>query len=193
MRFWWVTAVCACSFGGDLNPADAPVGDVGGGSGADSTVSAVDGMADARIGFVIDGFFPDGPADAPVDARPCVGGDVTISDPLTGHCYLVFNSARQWQAAADFCTGMSMHLVTISSTEENALVRPSSGFRWIGLEDTGSEGSFTWVTGEPLTFTNWNGGEPNGGGDENCGGMLNNGRWNDFQCSDAWPLVCEFP
>jgi hypothetical protein len=192
--------VVGCAFGGDTqivpcNRCDAATLD-GAEAGADADPLAPDGS----IG---DGANGDGaPAtadgaiaipDAPIDARPCTGGNQAIFDPTTGHCYLVYNTTRQWQSAADFCLADGTHLVTISSAAENELVRPSSGFRWIGLEDIGSEGTFTWVTGEPLSFTNWNGGEPNGGGGENCGGMLNNGRWNDFQCGDSWAFVCEFP
>jgi hypothetical protein len=187
----------ACAFGGNtrVQPCDdCDARPTDGSPSADSPTpldgDPLDGPAAGDDAIAIDSPPPDA---RPIDARPCTGGDINLLDPATGHCYSIFNGALQWQQASDFCTARLSHLVTLSSSTENDLVRPTSSFRWLGLEDIGSEGSFTWVTGEPLIYTNWNGGEPNGGGGENCGGMLSNGRWNDFQCSDAWPFVCEFP
>src|SRR5262249_23259674 len=50
-----------------------------------------------------------------------------------------------------------------------------------GLTDAAMEGTFVWVSGEPVTYTNWNPGEPNNsGGNENYTEMLgSNGQWND--------------
>jgi hypothetical protein len=57
---------------------------------------------------------------------------------------------------------------------------------WIGLHRTKLSGPFAWVTGAPLTYTNWNQGEPNNvGGAENCVHMSSGvtwapGTWNDL-------------
>ena len=34
-------------------------------------------------------------------------------------------------------------------------------YAWLGLYNTGTVGNFAWVTGEPVSFTNWIPGEPN--------------------------------
>jgi hypothetical protein len=60
---------------------------------------------------------------------------------------------------------------------------------WIGLTDAGHEGTFTWVSGEPVTYTNWLPGQPdNAYGDENYAHMMRTGNgfghpgglWNDL-------------
>lgn len=59
--------------------------------------------------------------------------------------------------------GVSGHLASIHSTAENQAAFIDGA--WIGLHDNesfgASEGSFAWTTGEPVSFTNWGGGEPN--------------------------------
>lgn len=41
-------------------------------------------------------------------------------------------------------------------------------FRWIGLNDAGHEGTFTWSSGQSVSYTNWSPGQPdNARGDEN--------------------------
>jgi hypothetical protein len=62
---------------------------------------------------------------------------------------------------------------------------------WIGLSDAASEGTFEWVTGEGLGYTNWIAGEPNNSNTENYvalswvsggfAGDFNSGKWNDLR------------
>ena len=134
-----------------------------------------------------------------IDAAPCVGGDVTnVEDPMTGHCYMIFGGGRNWPQSRDNCLAHGAHLASLSSAAETTLVRSgSSTFRWIGLNDLASEGTFVWVNGDPLAFTNWNGGEPNDDhGGEDCVGILGNGKWNDFECGGGggeFQSICERP
>jgi hypothetical protein len=59
-------------------------------------------------------------------------------------------------------------------------------FRFAG--ETGTEGVYSWITGEPLSYTNWYWGEPNNGcgGTEDRGQLLwlpntkRQGQWNDL-------------
>ena len=91
-----------------------------------------------------------------------------------GHVYEYVESPGTWTtaqtaAAARTFRGVTGHLVTITSAFENALVGSFRGATlndlrgWIGLTDEVTEGTFQWITGEPLTYTNWNIGEPNNG------------------------------
>lgn len=141
------------------------------------------------------------PADAPpIDAAPiaCEGGDINVVDPGSGHCYMVFNTNRNWNGASSSCNtlGNGAHLVTIFDATENQVVRNlRAGKFWIGAADVATEGNFVWVTGETInsTFENWDGGEPNNSGNEDCAEMRDNLTWNDGDCPDTQPYVCERP
>ena len=55
-------------------------------------------------------------------------------------------------------------LATIGSPEEDAFVRSLGPVDYnilIGLVDVNGIGDFQWITGEPLTYVNWGGIEPN--------------------------------
>ena len=98
----------------------------------------------------------------------------------------------QANAAAEAAGG---HLVTIGDEEENDLVLglTGGGRAWIGFTDQASEGDFVWVTGEPVTYTNWNAGEPNDSGGEDFVEIRDDGTWNDRDdCSSARTYVIEF-
>ena len=56
---------------------------------------------------------------------------------------------------------------------------------WIGLTDLFHEGSFAWVTGEPVTYTNWAKGQPDNGGNLNehfavIWPVSHSRKWNDY-------------
>lgn len=121
---------------------------------------------------------------APAAAR---GGPVT--DPATGHVYERLTDAVTWneaRALAELRTfnGMRGHLATLATAAESDFVWQSLGEPveyFIGLSDTGAEGTFAWVTGEPLTFTNWRNGEPNNAfGVEHGVELTHFGKWNDI-------------
>lgn len=113
-----------------------------------------------------------------------------INTPFT------FKDALAFAAARPNPTGGAAvgHLVAIGSAEENAFVHTQSGGtdKWIGLTDRvgvapGATEAFldptngwAWVTGEPFTYQNWNGGEPNNAGAGEDGVHFTGaGLWND--------------
>ena len=65
---------------------------------------------------------------------------------------------------------------------------------WHGYNDIKREGHFEWVnpSGRCKRYTNWQHGEPNNLGNEDCTQMYGNGRWNDLKCSSKLGYVCEF-
>jgi hypothetical protein len=101
--------------------------------------------------------------------------------------------------------GSPGYLVTLTSPAEEGFVLQSfgsvpletGGGVWIGLSDIVQEGAFVWVTGEPLSYTNWQTGEPNGGTFENFaetvffGGGASSG-WNDLPGSHVRGYVIEW-
>jgi hypothetical protein len=71
---------------------------------------------------------------------------------------------------------------------------PRSYCMWIGMSDLKKEGAWIWNSNNPVTYTNWNAGEPNGGTNENCGHYINNlATWNDIFCDFFQPgqQTCE--
>ena len=107
---------------------------------------------------------------------------LTIVDtPITYY----LTTATTWTDAQAQAQAMGGNLVTINDAAENQfLVNAFGGSElfWIGLNDVAQEGVFKWINGEPVTYTNWNSGEPNNYGNEdyvhfNWG---SSGRWNDI-------------
>jgi hypothetical protein len=92
---------------------------------------------------------------------------------------------------------MGGHLVTINNQSEQDWLFSTFGSwlgapraLWTGFNDRPVEGRFEWISGDPVTFTNWAPGEPNNnatGEGEDCvalwpPGYGNAGQWNDL----AW-------
>jgi hypothetical protein len=110
-----------------------------------------------------------------------------VTNPANGHTYyLLFNSS--WTDSENQAVGFGGHLATIRSAAENEWVRAnvvnfdnSGRGGWIGLTDQAAEGDFVWISGEPVTYTNWSPGEPNNAGlGENWTQFLGDvGTWND--------------
>ncbi|XP_063236400.1 brevican core protein-like [Bacillus rossius redtenbacheri] len=122
--------------------------------------------------------------------------------------YLGIFFKANWYRAAQYCRYHGMHLASISSQEENdKLEKHIRDFGlghehfWTSGTDQAEEGSFFWMsTGRPLTFTNWNTGEPNNfvyenGEEEHCLELWNRDgkglKWNDTPCSFETFFVCE--
>lgn len=105
-----------------------------------------------------------------------------IQCPLNGH-YYTLTPPGTWESTEQWALANDSHLVTIrSQLEENWLLVTfsSPGSRhWIGLNDLASAGTWTWVSGEPANFLNWDGGEPNYFGVERRAELLDVGRWNN--------------
>ena len=122
--------------------------------------------------------------------------------PASGHSYFLLNR-NSWTASEVEALGLGGHLATINDLAENAWVftifaalakehRPSPDFHpalWIGLNDAAAEGVFTWASGESVSFTHWDAGQPNSaGGDQDYVHIrgvspippAQPGFWNDF-------------
>lgn len=93
---------------------------------------------------------------------------------FNGHSYKAFTQDKTWKAANKACKKLGGHLVTITSAEEQSFVyKQAKKYKgnqfWIGLTDADQEGEWKWVTGEPVTYTNWGKGNPND--DQEAGGQ----------------------
>ncbi|WP_165871573.1 HYR domain-containing protein [Flaviaesturariibacter flavus] len=119
----------------------------------------------------------------------------TYKGTFGGHTYFISNTATTPEDAHAKAIALGGHLVTISSLAENQFVSAMSpAYIWIGYTDRAVEGSFKWVTSEPVSYTNWNSGEPNNAGDEDWA-VINwgpNGTWNDWTYNSSALFVVEF-
>ena len=150
------------------------------------------------------------PADAPArppDALACSAGDASATDGT--HCFALFRTPAIWTDARTACTALAGgHLAIITSAAENALVAQLAAGHdtFLGATDMVTEGTWLWVDGTPLSYTNWRLGEPsNGGGayEEDClvieGSKTPDDTWDDRPCdpsqvatSGSFPYVCEY-
>jgi len=113
-----------------------------------------------------------------------------------------------WARSAQYCRYHGMHLASINTEEEQKKLEDhiqSLGFGhehfWTSGTDQAEEGKFFWMaTGKPLTYENWNIGEPNnyeyeGGEREHCLELWNRDgkglKWNDTPCSFETFFICE--
>src|SRR5579862_4024442 len=113
-----------------------------------------------------------------------------------GHDYSYFNTATNWAAANNNCSALGGHLVSITSAAENQFVYNLGGLTpaWIGFTDSVTEGTFLWVNGDAVTYTNWQAGYPNGGVAANDAqfSATGSGTWVDAAGTASLPYVCEF-
>ncbi|MFO1458548.1 MAG: C-type lectin domain-containing protein [Verrucomicrobiota bacterium] len=95
-----------------------------------------------------------------------------VINPANGHLYYLLTPAP-WPQSEEAAVSLGGHLVTINDAAENdwvyntfkALLIGANGgnevLLWLGLNDSKTEGVFTWSSGEPAQFRNWTVGEPN--------------------------------
>jgi hypothetical protein len=138
----------------------------------------------------------------PCTADTCSAGQGCVFAPVVSHFagpseYRVCaHGGLSWKHAQDKCAAMGMALVTLDDPAENAAVFSLASAvgaedAWIGLNDLSVEGQFTWTNGGAF-FGGFCPGEPNQQGDEDCGQFFTAaGCWNDADCGQALPFVCE--
>ncbi|MEM7773118.1 MAG: lectin-like protein, partial [Cyanobacteria bacterium P01_A01_bin.37] len=98
--------------------------------------------------------------------------------------YLMTESSQTWEEAQAEAQTYGGNLVAINDEAEQDWLSQTFGSTekfWIGLTDATKEGEFRWVTGEPVTYTNWSPGQAdNGHGNEDHVEMnFHQGKWND--------------
>ena len=165
-----------------------------------------DGIVD--YGQCRDGSLPDyngnNIPDCCEQGTPCVVGNYPVqwraSEGGNGHWYQLTSEARFWDAQSQFANGLSGYLATITSAGENAFVYallPSVDPYAFFIGGKRQSGTWSWVTGETWSYTNWDLGEPNGVGDQitwiHGPAGPRPATWNDHPASDFMFLaVLEF-
>ncbi len=113
--------------------------------------------------------------------------------------YFVSDHPSDWGYAKSNSEANGGHLVVINSQEENDFIQnninPSTGSVWTGLNTVASPDVFNWVNGDPVNYTNWQAGEPNGNGTNQAVRLKkSSGEWTDRGAySYSYEYVMEVP
>lgn len=119
----------------------------------------------------------------------------------SGHAYYLLEQST-WTEAEALAVSMGGNLATVNDQSENDWIWNTfsdDGARslWIGFTDQEEEGNFVWTSGESITFTNWELGQPSNdlvGQPEHYTEMRWGvkhyeeipGHWNDLPDIDYW-------
>ena len=100
-----------------------------------------------------------------------------------GNYYLLTPTTSTWTDAQAYAESLGGNLVTINSEAEQNWLWDTFGWNqdvWIGMNDETTEGTWEWVSGETVDYTNWAGSEPNSGSNYDYGYMNDSdGQWYD--------------
>lgn len=118
------------------------------------------------------------------------------------HYYCIYDVANvsDWNMAQEYCMEQGGYLATITSAEEDAFLYAyivDEGYRSVmfGLSDQERTNDWRWVTGELLSYQNWQVGEPNHQGGYEHYGMYyeknTDGKWNDGS-GEGGIFICEW-
>jgi hypothetical protein len=122
------------------------------------------------------------------------GDGISDGEEVNGrHTYEQISGSFSWSAAKADAESRGGYLATITSASENsAAYSVASTGDFIGGTDSSQEGTWTWVTGEAFSYTNWNSGEPNNSsGNEDLLQFTTGGKWNDISPSSTNSYILE--
>jgi lectin-like protein len=116
-------------------------------------------------------------------------------DAGVGSCYALSREAASWSAALAACAAWGGSLVSLNSASESDWLAATIDLTiWIGANDRGREGTFSWANGDAFVFELFAPGEPdNTFGVQDCVERRIDSSWNDRACSTPNPFVCEGP
>jgi basic membrane protein A and related proteins len=143
---------------------------------------------------------PPSPTSTPV---PTATTNKGVYDTGNGHWYLV-TPQMDWDSARDYCSSRGGRLLIINDAAEDGFIFNLAPYAFLGATDSGHEGRWVWVTGEPLSYTNWNPGEPNNCDGDDCspenylayaGNVAQTTvilKWNDVSTDGIGEYICEW-
>ncbi|KAM9263985.1 macrophage mannose receptor 1-like isoform 2-T2 [Morus bassanus] len=109
-------------------------------------------------------------------------------------CYFYSKTPSSWENAQHFCLVLGTQLLEVDGPEEKDYIRTMlQSSSWLGIRDEEVEGTWKRANGTilPWESSSWHRNEPNGGRQENCAAVREDGEWYDFPCTSQLPWVCE--
>jgi len=128
-----------------------------------------------------------------------------IQSPLNNRFYALL-PAMTWAQGEQAAVAAGGHLATVRNAAEHVWLVQTFGVGaaqdtryWIGFTDEVAEGSWQWISGEPVTYTNWGLWEPdNAGGNQDYGALWlipnsygGGWRWSDDYSTSVLPSIVE--
>uniref|UniRef100_A0A4W5LYS8 C-type lectin domain-containing protein n=1 Tax=Hucho hucho TaxID=62062 RepID=A0A4W5LYS8_9TELE len=110
--------------------------------------------------------------------------------------YFLSTKKKSWEESRQDCQGRGADLVIINSKEEQTFLFNLHQRAWIGLTDSVTEETWTWVDGTTLITGYWGTGQPDDSGQEDCAEIYYEQAdpvktWNDDKCSTNHNWICE--
>nr|XP_060625014.1 pulmonary surfactant-associated protein D-like isoform X1 [Anolis sagrei ordinatus] len=100
-----------------------------------------------------------------------------------------------FQTSKEMCDQFGGQIASPRNEEENnAVLKLATMFgkhAFLGMNDQETEGIFKHLNGNPMEYSNWAEGEPNGE-HEDCIEIYLNAKWNDNTCDKHRLIMCEF-
>ncbi|XP_033756328.1 perlucin-like [Pecten maximus] len=139
------------------------------------------------------------------------GVSAECPDGFTKHgtsCYTILHAKVDWSQATVVCKEINSHLLEIDDAAEESYIHGFLSLHWraydpadfwVGGNDILEEGSWEWASGKAMTYTNWDDGQPDNGGDndynEHCMEISHGDawKWNDQECDEERNVICEIP
>ncbi|CAL4171423.1 unnamed protein product, partial [Meganyctiphanes norvegica] len=138
-----------------------------------------------------------------------VVGDITdYTVETTSFCrkmphYIILTDEQQYNRSSILCNLINGTLAVPKSTADNSVLfdkikdishicSPTSNQKaWLGITDTQEEGTWKDTNGESIIFNDFQPPFPAGGSNDNCGIMLQDGSWGDWDCDKRQCGACE--
>uniref|UniRef100_A0A4W5QTZ6 C-type lectin domain-containing protein n=1 Tax=Hucho hucho TaxID=62062 RepID=A0A4W5QTZ6_9TELE len=116
--------------------------------------------------------------------------------------YFISTETKTWEESRKDCLERGADLVIVNSDKEQEFLFGLNKGAWIGLTDSVTEGTWTWVDDTPLNISYWHSQQPDNGrddlknGEEDCVELNTETwppvkAWNDQACLDNRRWICE--
>jgi hypothetical protein len=126
------------------------------------------------------------------NCRPATPAGYNFLNSYGNSYYYQSNVLSNYATAVAKAAAAGGHLAVITSAAENAAIAAGGGtFSYIGGNDVVKEGAFVWSNCETFSYSNFAGGEPNGGIGENYLEFMGGGFWNDISGNNPRYAILE--